>query len=197
MEEKEWIIPVTWECFGTVAVKAETLEKAMKIAKDEAGDIPLPEGNYVDSSWQLSCEDAEYVRQCYNQNQPDSPYWSVSEIEFKIGELASIYPDSHVYFTLRREDETGIEIRLFRILPFGDKQMLIEFEDRYGSDLIPISWLRLGLDRWRDGGKKDPVVIFRWGRKELSISEINVDEGESDTSPKIEIVLSEIKKEGC
>lgn len=69
---KTWRIPVTWEEYGTVFIEADTLEEAMEIAKDEAGEIPLPEGDYVDGSWRLTETDTEVVRELYNNNQKDS-----------------------------------------------------------------------------------------------------------------------------
>lgn len=38
---KTWVIPVTWEVCGKVSVKANTLQEAMTIARDEAGEVPL------------------------------------------------------------------------------------------------------------------------------------------------------------
>ena len=71
-ELPEWTIPVTWEMCGTVKVRAATIEEAKVIAKDEDGVIPLPDdGDYVDSSWQLTYSDAEEVRELYNSNQQD------------------------------------------------------------------------------------------------------------------------------
>lgn len=71
-ELPEWTIPVTWEMCGKVKVRAATIEEAMEIAKDEEGVIPLPDdGDYVDSSWQLTYSDAEEVRELYNSNQQD------------------------------------------------------------------------------------------------------------------------------
>ena len=67
---KTWFIPVTWEVCGKVSVKADTLKEAMAIARDEAGEIPLPEeSEYVDGSWQLSSEDESYIRCCFNNSQ--------------------------------------------------------------------------------------------------------------------------------
>ena len=69
---KSWKIPVTWEMCGIVTVEADRLEEAIEIARDEAGQIPLPaESNYVDGSWQLSIDDKEEIRCCYNKNQID------------------------------------------------------------------------------------------------------------------------------
>ena len=59
-----WRIPVTWEMCGIVKIYAATIEKAMEIAKDEEGVIPLPDnGNYVDGSWHLSYDSAEELKQ--------------------------------------------------------------------------------------------------------------------------------------
>jgi len=67
---KQWIIPVSWEVCGTVTIEADTLESAMNEAR--YGDVPLPEDSeYVDGSFDVTIEDAETVRECYNKNQQD------------------------------------------------------------------------------------------------------------------------------
>ena len=72
VELPEWSIPVTWEMCGNVKVRAATMEEAMEIAKDEDGVIPLPDdADYVDSSWHLTYENAEEVRELFNSNQQD------------------------------------------------------------------------------------------------------------------------------
>ena len=69
---KEWRIPVCWSMMGVVNVEANTLEEAIEIAKDEAGDIPIPDdGYYLDGSWEVDCFDVEYLRKYYNDNQKD------------------------------------------------------------------------------------------------------------------------------
>lgn len=69
---KTWRIPVSWEMCGIVTVEATTLEAAMDIARDESSDVPLPDdGNYVDGSWDLSMEEVDEIRCCYNNNQKD------------------------------------------------------------------------------------------------------------------------------
>lgn len=69
---KTWKIPVTWTECGTVSVEADTLEKAMEIAKDDDDVIPIPDnGTYVDGSWTLSTTDIDEVRRFYNGNEPD------------------------------------------------------------------------------------------------------------------------------
>ena len=72
IELPEWTVPVTWEMCGNVKVRAATMGEAMEIAKDEDGVIPLPDdADYVDSSWHLSYEDPEEVRELFNSNQQD------------------------------------------------------------------------------------------------------------------------------
>ena len=70
---KNWIIPVSWEVYSTIEVEANTLEEAIKIAKDDEGIIPCPiENNYVDDSWRVDdAEDIDFLRECYNNNQKD------------------------------------------------------------------------------------------------------------------------------
>ena len=69
---KEWTIPVCWEMCGTVTVQANTLDEAMEIARDDDGNLPLPaDANYIDDSWNLSHDDAEEIRCCYNGGQQD------------------------------------------------------------------------------------------------------------------------------
>mgnify|MGYP004538743297 CR=1 FL=1 len=69
---KAWKIPVEWAMAGIIEVKAETLAKAIQIAKDEEELIPLPDdGEYIDDSWKLNCEDEEVIRKFYNNNQND------------------------------------------------------------------------------------------------------------------------------
>lgn len=66
-----WRIPVTWEVCGMLKIEAKTLEEAMDIARDDDGEIPLPDGEYVDGSWRLSDQDVDFVRECYNDGQED------------------------------------------------------------------------------------------------------------------------------
>ena len=65
----EWLIPVTWQMSGNIAVRAKTLADAMKLAI--ASETPLPSGEYVDDSCELSCDDKDYIRTYYNNGQND------------------------------------------------------------------------------------------------------------------------------
>lgn len=54
-------IPVVWEMCGTVTVEAKNLKEAIEIVRNDNDDIPLPKGNYVDGSFQLSTDDEEII----------------------------------------------------------------------------------------------------------------------------------------
>jgi len=70
---KRWIIPVTYEVYGTVTVAANTLEEAMDIALND-GSIPLPDDpEYLDDTWDLAAHDPEDIRRDYNDGQEDGP----------------------------------------------------------------------------------------------------------------------------
>lgn len=68
---KTWRIPITWEECGIVKVQANTLEEAIDKAMYDNDDIPLPKGSYVEASWQVSDEDEDFIRECYNNGQED------------------------------------------------------------------------------------------------------------------------------
>lgn len=67
---KTWKIPVAWEVCGLMEIQASTLEEAMDIAKND-DTIPLPDGYYIDGSFDLDCYEIEIIRECYNDNQKD------------------------------------------------------------------------------------------------------------------------------
>ena len=51
---KTYTIPVSWTMIGIVEVEAENLNKAIKIAQNDDGVIPLPDnGQYLDGSWKV------------------------------------------------------------------------------------------------------------------------------------------------
>ncbi len=71
--KKVWSVPVTWEVCGIVKIEAVTLAEAMKIARDNEGNLDIPkESEYVDGSWSLSSDDERYIRLCFNNSQEDS-----------------------------------------------------------------------------------------------------------------------------
>ena len=69
---KTWKIPVVWQEMGVVKVEANTLAEAIEIARDDDGVIPIPDnGSFLDGSWEVDCDDEDYLRQFYNDNQED------------------------------------------------------------------------------------------------------------------------------
>lgn len=66
---KTWEVPVYWTMSGAVSVEADTLEKAIDLARDMAVNIPSV-GTYVDDSWEAD-SDVEYVREYLNDGQED------------------------------------------------------------------------------------------------------------------------------
>ena len=67
---KTWNIPVSWEVVGMVEIQARTLEKAIKIARTD-DSIELPCVEYVDGSFDVTVDDDELIRECYNKGQQD------------------------------------------------------------------------------------------------------------------------------
>ncbi len=68
---KTWKIPVIWQEMGVVKVEANTLEEAIEIARDDDA-IPIPDNSdFVDGSWEVDCDDEDYLREWYNDNQED------------------------------------------------------------------------------------------------------------------------------
>lgn len=66
-----WKIPVSWSMMATIEVEAVTLAEAIEIAQDKDDEIPLPDGTYMGESWEVDCDDEEYLRAWYNDNQED------------------------------------------------------------------------------------------------------------------------------
>ena len=67
---KIWNIPVSWEVVGLVEIQPPTLEKAIEIARTD-DSIELPYGEYVDGSFDVTVDDDELIRECYNKGQQD------------------------------------------------------------------------------------------------------------------------------
>lgn len=61
-EQKEWIVPVTWEMCGFIKVKAKDTYEAFNKVKNDEEDYPLPEEKeYVDGSFQPSFDTDEMI----------------------------------------------------------------------------------------------------------------------------------------
>lgn len=54
-KEKEFLVPVTWESYGIIKVKAESAEEACRKVHENPDDYPLPcHSEYVDASFDIS-----------------------------------------------------------------------------------------------------------------------------------------------
>jgi hypothetical protein len=51
-QPRSYKIPVSWEMYGYITVQADTLEDAIEMAKD----FPLPDGSYIEDSFQIDIE---------------------------------------------------------------------------------------------------------------------------------------------
>ena len=61
-EGKVWKMPVTWEVYSTVEIRAKTLEEALIKFRETQDEISLPlNGEYVDDSFDLSDNDIDYI----------------------------------------------------------------------------------------------------------------------------------------
>ena len=59
-------IPMTWEVCSILTISADSLDSAIKYAREESDNIPLPDdGEYVDGSFDVSGDD-DFVKECYN-----------------------------------------------------------------------------------------------------------------------------------
>jgi hypothetical protein len=63
-EEKDYIVPVTWEMCGFIKVKAKSPYEAFMKVKNDEEDYPLPkEKNYVDASFAPSFDTEEMIEE--------------------------------------------------------------------------------------------------------------------------------------
>ena len=61
----EFKIPVEWAMYGLQVVKADSLEEAIRMTKED--DLPLPEGDYLDGSFQVTDNPDDPVTQELNK----------------------------------------------------------------------------------------------------------------------------------
>jgi hypothetical protein len=54
-------LPVTWEEYGIVEIEADSIEDAIAKFDEICDELPLPEGDYVDASFDLSSREVEYI----------------------------------------------------------------------------------------------------------------------------------------
>lgn len=70
-----WVIPVTWEMCGTIAIpktKAPCLEDAIRLCNEDSDELGLPSGEYVDGSFAATDMERSYIRDFYNNGVHDA-----------------------------------------------------------------------------------------------------------------------------
>ena len=59
--KKTFLVPVVWEMYGRVEVEANSPKEAYKKVKNNPENFNLPEGSYVDESFEAAYDDDENV----------------------------------------------------------------------------------------------------------------------------------------
>lgn len=70
---KTWRIPVVYQMCGIVEIEADTLEKAIGIARDEDDVLPLPDDpEYITGSWEVDHNgNVDEIREFFNGDEED------------------------------------------------------------------------------------------------------------------------------
>ena len=67
---KEYKVPVEWSVYAVLDVEADSLEEAVEMVKNDTdkngNEFALPDGDYIDGSFKLGCDDIEEIRECFN-----------------------------------------------------------------------------------------------------------------------------------
>ena len=61
--DKIYEVAVSWAETGIVPIKAKNLKAAIKKAEETIDDIPLPEGEYLDDSFQIDKDTTRILHQ--------------------------------------------------------------------------------------------------------------------------------------
>lgn len=57
MSEKTFLVPVVYQMYGRVEVKAEDPEEAIRIAENSISELPLPaEASYLEDSYEVDSD---------------------------------------------------------------------------------------------------------------------------------------------
>lgn len=142
-------IPVSWEMSGIIEVEANTLEKALEYFNTNSDDIPLPDGEYVDSSFTVTGgEDVESIWELYNSQNDGLTLAEANLVDtfarnnvtqclngtLSVGDLVMNTP---------LDDYPIMYGRVIEILPAGSKKALAETENE--GDVIHVEFLTCEL----------------------------------------------------
>ena len=78
--EKTWVVPVTYEVYGFIEVKAASAEEACQKVHEDSEDYPLPrEPEYVDGSFYISGDMDEAIELTkYYTKRAEKYKWEIS-----------------------------------------------------------------------------------------------------------------------
>ena len=104
--KKDYVIPVSWEVYSTITVSANSMEEALKFAKENIAVIPLCADNeYVDGSYLI---DEEQIRSLNGEELRE-----IGEVHFDIDEGVTTHKDmvkiTCYYTTEEMERKEAIE----------------------------------------------------------------------------------------
>ena len=85
---KEYSVPCTWENFGTMTIKANSLDEAISYA--ESDNAPFPDGDYIQGSFEVAHE-------------------LIEEYDIMVEGVLPIWDIKHFFGKQRKGDETHIE----------------------------------------------------------------------------------------
>ena len=74
---KTYKIPCSWKMSGLLRVNAHSLEEAIEMAKKEQDTCCLPDGDYIDSSFELNLE--HNILEILNENVEENIYEEENE----------------------------------------------------------------------------------------------------------------------
>lgn len=141
-------IPVSWEMSGIIEIEANTLEKALEYFNINSDDIPLPDGEYVDSSFTVTGgEDVESIWELYN-SQNDGlalaesnlvPYFSVWDGGIEIETTAKVDIRTGEVTNITLANVSGLNLCEREYIVMNDKQLDV-CNDVYGYE----AWVDLG-----------------------------------------------------
>lgn len=68
-EDRTYILPVSWEVYSTIRIKADNLEDAIRKAEEHIDDIPLgSQTEYIDASYKIDTEDPIAAQDFYDMS---------------------------------------------------------------------------------------------------------------------------------
>lgn len=80
-------IPCSWQVYGYMDIEADSLDEAISIAEDDS--TPLPDGNYVDGSFEIDNNMIEFTQFLNNEKHVCKP------LEYCMCSINALEPDEN------------------------------------------------------------------------------------------------------